>query len=192
MGTPGDHCQCSVIVHCVWRCNTSRQAWQTSDEEKSPGDQYPGDDEQLRALCQNGALELSDTWTIWYDTGGKKGKTNGEEWETQMVSIGSFSTVVGLWNYWNAIDISRLPNGGNVRWMKEPIRPTWEDPANANGGRLLVRHTDNAWGEQALMDVLLWIIGVACGSERYDDICGFVFSRRRAGKRVEVWTRDSS
>jgi len=146
------------------------------------------DGELVHDLCDAANLKLGDTWVIWYDTGGKKGAQD-TDWETQMVTVGSFSTVVGLWNYWNAIDISRLPNGGNVRWMKDPIKPKWEDPANKDGGRLLVRHSSADWGEQALMDVLLWIVGVECGIEVYDGVCGFVFSRRRTGSRVEVWTR---
>jgi len=144
-----------------------------------------GDDQ---GACDHGSLGLAHAWVMWYDIGGKKG-VHGEDWETNMVTVGEFSTVVGLWNYWNAIDISRLPDGGNVRWMKHPIQPKWEDPANKDGGRLLVRHQSAEWGEQALMDTLLWIVGMGCGTERYEQICGFVFSRRRTGQRVEVWTK---
>jgi len=42
------------------------------------------------------------------------------------------------------------------------------------------------------MDTMLWIIGYATGKKVNDNISGFVYSRRRTGSRVEIWTKDAS
>lgn len=35
----------------------------------------------------------------------------------------------------NALDIQKLPNHSTLRMFKSGIKPSWEDPANCNGGK---------------------------------------------------------
>lgn len=98
-------------------------------------------------------IPLQHEWVFYYDeTQGKGlGKT---QYENKLKTLGTFATVqvhimfqtswvnfansLGLqefWRYWNNINISSFPNNANLRLFKKGIMPTWEDPANAKGGR---------------------------------------------------------
>ncbi|KAJ3848346.1 translation initiation factor eIF4e [Lentinula lateritia] len=85
------------------------------------------------------------------------------DYETNLTVIGSFTT--------------------------SPIKPMWEDPANASGGKwvLTMRNNpellDRCWG---------WLCMALAGEELEkggDEICGAVVSLRAKVDRIQVWTR---
>ena len=62
------------------------------------------------------------------------------EYESGIAVLGSFSTVRDFWRKWSAVYESsiakkKLPERCNLLMFKSGIKPTWEDPLNASGGR---------------------------------------------------------
>ena len=81
---------------------------------------------------------MQSAWDIYYDGGFQRGMTD-EEWAKSVTNIGRFNSIQLFWRYWNNLPLGRLPSGANVRFFKEGIQPTWDDPANVDGGKWVCR-----------------------------------------------------
>ncbi|KAF9114210.1 hypothetical protein BGX27_011412 [Mortierella sp. AM989] len=83
-----------------------------------------------------------------------------------------------------------MENSANYHLFKDGIKPMWEDPANANGGRwivtLLNRNLDLL--DRCWMELAYSLVGEQLDAG--DDICGAVLSRRPKADRLAVWVRD--
>ncbi|KAJ3804911.1 translation initiation factor eIF4e [Lentinula aff. lateritia] len=107
-----------------------------------------------------------------------------------LTVIGSFTTVEQFCRYFNWLKPpSLLERNSNYHLFKSPIKPMWEDPANASGGKwvLTMRNNpellDRCWG---------WLCMALVGEELEeggDEICGAVVSLRAKVDRIQVWTR---
>lgn len=134
---------------------------------------------------------LQNGWTIWYDNPGKR--TNTASWGDHLRKITTFDTVEDFWRVFNNLKpASTLPQGSNYHIFKEHIEPKWEDPANARGGKWTVSVAPKSRGT-SLDQMWLWTV-LACIGETIrspDDVCGLVVSIRKAGDRVQIWTKDA-
>jgi len=135
---------------------------------------------------------LQNGWTIWYDNPGKR--TNQASWGDHLRKITTFDTVEDFWRVFNNLKpASSLPQGSNYHIFKEHIEPKWEDSANSKGGKWTVSVPPKSRGS-SLDQMWLWTI-LACIGETIrapDDVCGLVVSVRKAGDRVQIWTRDAT
>ncbi|KAK3809942.1 MAG: hypothetical protein J3Q66DRAFT_316992 [Benniella sp.] len=137
---------------------------------------------------------LQHTWTLYYDvnTGynNRHGSSN-QNYENNLKELGTFSTVELFARYFNWIEKPhKMEHNTNYHMFKDGIKPMWEDPANANGGRwvinLLSKNTellDRYW-----MELAYSLVGEQLDAG--DDICGAVLSRRPKADRLAVWVRD--
>ncbi|RHZ63266.1 hypothetical protein Glove_330g31 [Diversispora epigaea] len=138
---------------------------------------------------------LQHSWTMYYDskpamTPGPKTPT-GKTYEENLQTIGSFKSVQTFCRYFNWVKKpSQLELNTNFHIFKDKIKPMWEDPANANGGKWVIslRNSQN----QVLDRSWEWLVYALVGEEldENDDICGAVMSRRPRGDRIAVWVRD--
>jgi len=168
------------------------------DETQQPTEQQTGIEEGVEALGiaepSNFAVKhpLQHGWSIWYDNPGKR--TNVASWGDFLKKITTFATVEDFWRVFNNLKAaSTLPQGSNYHIFKEHIEPKWEDVNNSKGGKwtVLVPPKNRATN---LDQMWLWTI-LACIGETIrapDDVCGLVVSVRKAGDRVQIWTRDAS
>jgi len=135
---------------------------------------------------------LQNGWTIWYDNPGKR--TNQASWGDHLRKITTFSSVEDFWRVFNNLKpASTLPQGSNYHIFKEHIEPKWEDSTNARGGKWTVSVPPKS-RVNTLDQMWLWTI-LACIGETIrapDDVCGLVVSIRKAGDRVQIWTRDAT
>jgi len=135
---------------------------------------------------------LQNSWTIWYDNPGKR--SNTASWGDHLRKITSFDTVEDFWRVFNNLKpASTLAQGSNYHIFKEYIEPKWEDPSNAKGGKwtILIPPKSRA---SSLDQMWLWTV-LACIGETFkspDDVCGLVVSVRKAGDRVQIWTKDAN
>ncbi|KAL6073871.1 Translation initiation factor eIF4e [Balamuthia mandrillaris] len=139
---------------------------------------------------------LEFEWTFWYDKRRllpKGGRVRGERqmFESNLQEIGTFGSVEDFWRYYNhMVKPSELENNANYHLFKQGVKPMWEDPANANGGKWIVQvkrspqKTDQYWE-----DLVLAMIGETL--EGGDEICGAVMSKRKAGDKIALWNRSS-
>jgi len=135
---------------------------------------------------------LQNGWTIWYDNPGKR--TNQASWGDHLRTITTFDTVEDFWRVFNNLKpASTLPQGSNYHIFKEHIEPKWEDTANARGGKWTVSIPPKSRAS-SLDQMWLWTV-LACIGETVlspDDVCGIVVSVRKAGDRVQIWTKDAT
>lgn len=88
---------------------------------------------------EHGATRLDHYFTFWY-TFFKKGKEKQlQMFEDNLKQIGSFSSAEEFWGiYQHMRRPDSLPRGSEFFLFKKGIKPMWEDPANADGGRLYI------------------------------------------------------
>ncbi|KAG8853782.1 hypothetical protein FRB96_008037 [Tulasnella sp. 330] len=111
------------------------------------------------------------------------------EYEAGLTTIGDFNTVEDFCRYFNWLKPpSQLERNSNYHLFKDGIKPMWEDPANAEGGKWVVTMKtqpellDRSWA---------WLAMALVGEEldERDEICGAVVSLRTKLDRIQVWLR---
>ncbi|ORX97201.1 translation initiation factor Eif4e [Basidiobolus meristosporus CBS 931.73] len=133
---------------------------------------------------------LNNSWTLWYDSRGKK--TNQSSWSQCLREVVSFNTVEDFWGAYNNLTrVSNLAPGSNYHLFKENIKPMWEDAANSEGGKWVIQFSRKA-GEEINH---LWLHSILCCiGETFlyeDQISGVVVSVRKGFYRLALWTRTS-
>jgi|Transcript_61220 translation initiation factor 4E len=142
---------------------------------------------------------LENTWVIWYDSR-RLHQQNPNDWFGNLQTVAIFSTVEDFWSTYNHI---KRPNdlefGANYHMFKHGVKPMWEDSANEKGGKWVMTlqkedasRMDDLW-ELLLLSMIGEYLDDGAGDNSKDghsQICGAVLSRRKAGPRISVWTRD--
>jgi len=138
---------------------------------------------------------LTRNWTLWYDCKSARSSGSGrqsiQQYENQIKEIGFPRTVEAFWRYANhTVPPSGIEAGANYHFFKEGVKPTWEDVVNTQGGKwdLTVGAGDRGNLDQWWTTVLMGLVGELLDIDG-DVICGAVFSRRKKGDRLAVWTR---
>jgi len=135
---------------------------------------------------------LQNSWTLWYDNPGKR--TNPNSWADHLKKITTFDTVEDFWCMFNHLKpASALMPGSNYHLFKSGIEPKWEDAANSRGGKWTITVPS---GKNKMSLDQIWLYAVlACIGETLDcpdEVCGIVVSARRAGDRVQLWSKDAA
>lgn len=139
---------------------------------------------------------LQHTWVLWFDKSmksRKSAKQDQHEWESNLKAVGSIDTVEKFWQYQENIpEPQELEDEANYHFFKDGIKPTWEDPVNAKGGKwtFFVEKKADADTNRLWETLLLVLIGEQLPAEFSEDITGVVFSRRtKNGNRISIWNK---
>ena len=126
--------------------------------------------------------QLRNTWAFWFDS---PGRGTDAEWEDSMQPLGSFQTIKEFWKVWGALDV-KLPEFSHFRLFKQGIKPTSMDPANVNGGKIIIRakksDTSRIWFELILITITQQLVPM-------EAVNGIVLSIRPNENMVSVWVR---
>ncbi|KAG6751885.1 hypothetical protein POTOM_044096 [Populus tomentosa] len=142
----------------------------------------------------NPSLSLSPSlmrnkFMFWY-TRRTPGVRTQTSYEDNIKKIVEFSTVEGFWVcYCHLARPSLLPSPTDLHLFKEGIRPLWEDSANCNGGKWIIRFKKVVSG-RFWEDLVLALVGDQL--DYSDDICGAVLSIRYNEDILSVWNRNAS
>ncbi|CAE7213061.1 unnamed protein product [Rhizoctonia solani] len=147
---------------------------------------------------------LRNKWTFYFDSKPPPPRPAGEatpvpytpsntetgEYEAGLKVVGKFRTVEDFCRLFNWVKPpSKLERSSNYHMFKEDIKPMWEDPANAEGGKWVITMRNNP----ALLDrCWSWLAMGLVGQElddREDMICGAVVSLRSRIDRIQLWIR---
>lgn len=112
-----------------------------------------------------------------------------QDYEAGLTVIGEFNTVEAFCRYFNWLKPpSKLEKNSNYHLFKSGIKPMWEDPANANGGKWVLTMKNNP---ELLDRCWSWLAMALVGEELEDgdEICGAVVSLRTKVDRIQLWTR---
>ncbi|KZT61760.1 translation initiation factor eIF4e, partial [Calocera cornea HHB12733] len=112
------------------------------------------------------------------------------DYEANLHVIGEIDTVEGFARYWNwCKPPSRLERGGNYHFFKKGIKPMWEDPANAKGGKWVLTMRNNpAYLDKCWTEILMSLVG-ELSLDPADEVTGCVVSLRSRIDRIQLWLR---
>lgn len=111
-------------------------------------------------------------------------------------SIKIIATIKTVEEFWGCYDFlvrpNNLPTTTDYHFFREGIKPTWEDPNNARGGKWIVR-LRKGLASRYWEEVILALIGGAHFTGMADgEVCGAVVSIRYSEDIVSVWNRTAS
>jgi len=184
---------------------------ETVDDPKTPGVKIKAPEHPLQfpwCVCIPNTAECANSITriIYHDTkpnvpytpsssnapsapNSASHSTDVTDYEAGLTIIGEFDTVESFCRYFNWLKPpSKLERNSNYHLFKSGIKPMWEDPANAGGGKWVLTMKNNP----TLLDrCWSWLAMALVGEEleEGDDICGAVVSLRSKVDRIQVWTR---
>jgi translation initiation factor 4E len=131
-------------------------------------------------------LRLPYKW-IWWSRLPQTNKTvDYDKTLRQMLQMETVDEFVYCYQHLNKPSV--MPAGFDYAFFKDGIRPIWEDPANRQGGKWVLRLrkgvADFFWD-----NMLLGLVGNLPWEDNADDICGAVLSVRKEEDILSLWIR---
>ncbi|KAF4672345.1 hypothetical protein FOL47_000653 [Perkinsus chesapeaki] len=133
---------------------------------------------------------LFDSFTIWYDPGSNNanhpiGARDSEEYSRGLVRIGDIKSVEQFWQFWNSIDLMKLPKYSTLSVFKNGIQPAWEDERNQEGGRWVVKGLCRTDSKDYYSTCVLALLGNLFTAPQ--KMNGIVLSVRPRGNTIGLW-----
>ena len=144
-------------------------------------------------------IVLSKEFVIWFtspkeqtpqeaskDQSTKK-KIPNSKYDENIIEIGVFNTVLDFWQYYShMIRPSALPPQTSFSFFQKGIKPMWEDPCNAHGGRFMIRLKKEC-SNKCWEDLILAFIGDPF--EENHVICGIQLSIKEKEVAIAIWVK---
>jgi len=109
-------------------------------------------------------------------------------------SIKSISTVKSVEEFWSTYNYLKRPNDlsstTDYHFFRDGIKPTWEDPKNAKGGKWIIR-LPKGLASRYWEEVVLALIGGQFPGVPDGEICGLVISIRYSEDILGIWNRSA-
>lgn len=131
--------------------------------------------------------KLNQEFTYWFTFFKKSKDKQLEEFESNMKTIGTFSSAEEFWGiYQHMKRPNSLPRGCEFFLFKKGIKPLWEDYANVGGGRFYISMkkspvTNKIWEDLQIAFILT--------TPELDAINGVVLNVRTAEVFMSIWTK---
>ena len=162
------------------------------DDDDEPFEKQTEQDLRMRLRpipLAPGEHKLESFYTLWYSRRLSPSRMQYTKYDDLIKAVISFQSVEQFWRiHLNIMAPSRFPRNGAYHVFKNGIKPTWEDPANIQGGKWFARIRRN-FIDRCWENLLLALVG-----EQFmvgDEITGVVISDRPNNNVVSVWTRSS-
>lgn len=156
------------------------EAWVRPAEPVEPSPSPPG-------LSLGRTHPLQCGFSFWYLH--RKADTGADNYEQNIKKVATFNTVEAFW-----ASYSHLQRPGDLasidyQCFRDGIVPLWEDDANKEGGKWVIR-LKKGMANRCWEDTLLALIGdhFHLGEE----ICGLVISTKYQEDTLSVWNRTSN
>ncbi|EPQ29608.1 uncharacterized protein PFL1_02827 [Pseudozyma flocculosa PF-1] len=114
-------------------------------------------------------------------------------WEANLKCLGAYRTVEAFFGTFKTLRRpSQLDKSSNYHIFKDGIKPMWEDPCNADGGKwtLTFRQSNPGLTDRSWMWLVLALVGEELDDN--DEVTGAVCSLRPRGDRISVWLRSKN
>ncbi|ESO05991.1 hypothetical protein HELRODRAFT_64314, partial [Helobdella robusta] len=136
-----------------------------------------------------GEHPLQYTYTLWFSKR-TPGKMSSQSYDQNLKKIGSFVSVEQFWRYYShMIRPGDLTGHSVYHLFKEGIRPMWEDNANCNGGKWMIR-LKKGLASRCWENLILAMLG-----EQFvvgDELCGAVISIRFQEDILSLWNKTAT
>merc|ERR1711894_598283 len=141
------------------------------------------------ASIPEGNHRLQSTYCLWYSKKAS-GKSHQNSFDQNLQLIGSFATCEKFWQiYCHLVRPGDLAGHSDYHLFKHGIRPMWEDKANKNGGKWIVR-LKKGLASRCWENLILAMLG-----EQFmvgPEVCGAVVSLRYQEDIISIWNRNAS
>jgi translation initiation factor 4E len=123
-----------------------------------------------------------------------KPNTNNS-WSENLKQCGSFDTVESFWRVFNNLTpASEIQQHSNYSVFRHGIEPSWEDPANRNGGKFVLtlgkKESKQGKLDEWWLFTVLAIVGETM-DKTGDQVNGAVVSIRKHQDRIGLWLKSS-
>jgi translation initiation factor 4E len=136
---------------------------------------------------------LNAKWTLWFDN--PRLAPAGSDWKENLKQCGSFESVELFWRVFNNLKpASQLSMNSNYSVFRYGVEPSWEDPANVNGGKFVLtipkKDSKNGKCDEWWLYTVLAVVGETMDVSG-DEVNGAVVSIRKNQDRIALWLKGS-
>lgn len=135
-----------------------------------------------------GEHQLQYSYCLWFSR--RPAGKSVTRYEDSIKPVGAFSTVEQFWSYYSyMVKPCELGGHSDIHLFKHGIRPMWEDEANKDGGKWIVR-LRKGLASRCWENLVLAMLG-----EQFmvgPEICGAVVSIRYQEDIISIWNRNHS
>ncbi|CAG0914151.1 unnamed protein product [Notodromas monacha] len=133
---------------------------------------------------------LQHTYCLWFSRKKQGKNTSTQNFDQNLKRVYRFATVEQFWEGYSYLKRpSELTTNSDFHMFKDGIKPLWEDDANRNGGKWIVRL------RKGLSSRFWEILCMAMLGEQFmvgEEICGVVVSVRYGEDIIALWNRTAS
>lgn len=134
-----------------------------------------------------GEHPLQYNYTFWYSRRTPSRPANTQSYEQNIKQIGTVASVEQFWRFYShLVRPGDLTGHSDFHLFKEGIKPMWEDEANKNGGKWIIR-LRKGLASRFWENIILAMLG-----EQFmvgEEICGVVVSIRFQEDIISVWNK---
>uniref|UniRef100_A0A8B9SQK7 Eukaryotic translation initiation factor 4E type 2 n=1 Tax=Anas platyrhynchos TaxID=8839 RepID=A0A8B9SQK7_ANAPL len=162
------------------------------DGEKEKNDREKPQSTTKRKAVVPGPAEhpLQYNYTFWYSRRTPGRPTSSQSYEQNIKQIGTFASVEQFWRFYShMVRPGDLTGHSDFHLFKEGIKPMWEDDANKNGGKWIIR-LRKGLASRCWENLILAMLG-----EQFmvgEEICGAVVSVRFQEDIISIWNKTAS
>ncbi|XP_069473637.1 eukaryotic translation initiation factor 4E type 2 isoform X7 [Ambystoma mexicanum] len=146
------------------------------EKEKTEKDKNQSSSKRKTAVPGPSEHPLQYNYTFWYSRRTPGRPTSSQSYEQNIKQVGSFASVEQFWRFYShMVRPGDLTGHSDFHLFKEGIKPMWEDDANKNGGKWIIR-LRKGLASRCWENLILALLG-----EQFmvgEEICGAVVSVR--------------
>jgi len=159
-------------------------------KKKKTGDQKTVDDNEKRKTDDDRLVhQLYTGFTFWYLLK-KDSKPGFQGYEKAIKKLVTFRTVEDFWAcYSHMVRPNELTNGVTYHLFRDGVVPAWEDPANREGGKWVVRLKKGV-ASRVWEELILLVIGD--GFMLGEEVCGAVIASKFSEDALSVWNKTAN
>uniref|UniRef100_A0A7N4NZ38 Eukaryotic translation initiation factor 4E family member 2 n=1 Tax=Sarcophilus harrisii TaxID=9305 RepID=A0A7N4NZ38_SARHA len=156
--------------------NEENSTQKDGEKEKSERDKSQSSSKRKAVVPGPAEHPLQYNYTFWYSRRTPGRPTSSQSYEQNIKQIGTFASVEQFWRFYShMVRPGDLTGHSDFHLFKEGIKPMWEDDANKNGGKWIIR-LRKGLASRCWENLILAMLG-----EQFmvgEEICGAVVSVR--------------
>lgn len=156
--------------------NEENSTQKDGEKEKTDRDKSQSGGKRKAVVPGPAEHPLQYNYTFWYSRRTPGRPTSSQSYEQNIKQIGTFASVEQFWKFYShMVRPGDLTGHSDFHLFKEGIKPMWEDDANKNGGKWIIR-LRKGLASRCWENLILAMLG-----EQFmvgEEICGAVVSVR--------------
>ncbi|EPQ18108.1 Eukaryotic translation initiation factor 4E type 2 [Myotis brandtii] len=170
--------------------NEENSTQKDGEKEKMERDKSQSSSKRKAVVPGPAEHPLQYNYTFWYSRRTPGRPTSSQSYEQNIKQIGTFASVEQFWRFYShMVRPGDLTGHSDFHLFKEGIKPMWEDDANKNGGKWIIR-LRKGLASRCWENLILAMLG-----EQFmvgEEICGAVVSVRFQEDIISIWNKTAS